>query len=170
MGVIKYQKKENMAFEILPNGVKRAEMLPGMVEGVHTYKCQVKAGETVELEVFGDITQLIYITSGECYITTRDKAFMVTEPSLFIPNMDLEKKCPSCSDGCGVSAVDLCDASNGCGMVGKMAYLPSEILPVEPVYSVYRGLPARWNQGILDSGYPLDHQNDDGRYYWKRTE
>ena len=56
MGVIKYQKKENMAFEILPNGVKRAEMLPGMVEGVHTYKCQVKAGETVELEVFGDIT------------------------------------------------------------------------------------------------------------------
>lgn len=91
MGVIKYQKKENMAFEILPNGVKRAEMLPGMVEGVHTYKCQVKAGETVELEVFGDITQLIYITSGECYITTRDKAFMVTEPSLFIPNMDLEK-------------------------------------------------------------------------------
>lgn len=58
MGVIKYQKKENMAFEILPNGVKRAEMLPGMVEGVHTYKCQVKAGETVELEVFGDITQL----------------------------------------------------------------------------------------------------------------
>ena len=52
---------------------------------------RLKAGETVELEVFGDITQLIYITSGECYITTRDKAFMVTEPSLFIPNMDLEK-------------------------------------------------------------------------------
>ena len=52
---------------------------------------RLKAGETVELEVFGDITQLIYITSGECYITTRDKAFMVIEPSLFIPNMDLEK-------------------------------------------------------------------------------
>ena len=153
MGVIKYQKKENMAFEILPNGVKRAEMLPGMVEGVHTYKCQVKAGETVELEVFGDITQLIYITSGECYITTRDKAFMVTEPSLFIPNMDLEK-----------------NVLHAVTDVGKMAYLPSEILPVEPVYSVYRGLPAGWNQGILDSGYPLDHQNDDGRYYWKRTE
>ena len=91
MGVIKYQKKENMAFEILPNGVKRAEMLPGMVDGVHTYKCQVKAGDTMELEVFGDTTQLIYITSGECYITTKNKAFMVTEPSLFIPNMDLEK-------------------------------------------------------------------------------
>ena len=33
-----------MAFEILPNGVKRAEMLPGMVEGVHTYKMPGKSG------------------------------------------------------------------------------------------------------------------------------
>ena len=61
MGIIKYQKKEDMTFETLPNGVKRAEMLPGMVDGVHTYKCQVKAGDTMELEVFGDTTQLIYI-------------------------------------------------------------------------------------------------------------
>lgn len=99
MGVIKYQKKENMAFEILPNGVKRAEMLPGMVEGVHTYKCQVKAGETVELEVFGDITQLIYITSGECYITTRDKAFMVNRAITVHSEYGSGKKCPSCSDG-----------------------------------------------------------------------
>lgn len=28
MGIIKYQKKEDMTFETLPNGVKRAEMLP----------------------------------------------------------------------------------------------------------------------------------------------
>lgn len=145
-------------------------MLPGMVEGVHTYKCQVKAGETVELEVFGDLTQLIYITSGECYITTRDKAFMVTEPSLFIPNMDLEKNVLH-----AVTDVEYLQLT--CVMLpmdvewwGKWHISPSEILPVEPVYSVYRGLPARWNQGILDSGYPLDHQNDDGRYYWKRTE
>ena len=49
MGIIKYQKKEDMKFETLPNGVRRAEMLEGMVDGVHTYKCQVKAGDTVEL-------------------------------------------------------------------------------------------------------------------------
>ena len=51
MGVIQYQKKEDMVFEKLENGVMRAEMLPGMVDGVHTYKCQVKAGQVVELEV-----------------------------------------------------------------------------------------------------------------------
>ena len=88
MGIIQYQKKENMTFEVMANRVERAEMLPGMVDGVKTYKCRIKAGDTVELETFGDTTQLIYITSGEGYITTRDKAFMVTEPSLFIPNMD----------------------------------------------------------------------------------
>lgn len=44
--------------------------------------------------------------------------------------MDLEKNVLHAVTGCGVSAVDLCDASNGCGMVGKMAYLPSEILPL----------------------------------------
>lgn len=90
MGIIQYQKKENMTFEVMANRVERAEMLPGMVDGVKTYKCRIKAGDTVELETFGDTTQLIYITSGEGYITTRDKAFMVTEPSLFIPNMDQE--------------------------------------------------------------------------------
>ncbi len=90
MGIIQYQKKEDMTFEVMANGVRRAEMLPGMVDGVKTYKCQIKAGDTVELETFGDTTQLIYITSGEGYITTREKAFMVTEPSLFIPNMDQE--------------------------------------------------------------------------------
>ena len=162
MGVIKYQKKENMAFEILPNGVKRAEMLPGMVEGVHTYKCQVKAGETVELEVFGDITQLIYITSGECYITTRDKAFMVTEPSLFIPNMDLEKNVLH-----AVTDVEYLQLT--CEML-PMAYFSSKILPIKPVHPVYRRLPSRGNQSIFHSGYPLDHQNDDGGHHWKGTE
>lgn len=90
MGIIKYQKKDDMEIQVMPNGVRRAEMLAGAVDGVHTYKCLVSVGETVELEVFGDTTQLIYITSGECYLTTKNKAFMVTEPSLFIPNMDLE--------------------------------------------------------------------------------
>lgn len=90
MGIIQFQKKEDMVFEKMPNGVSRAEMLPGMVEGVHTYKCQVKAGDVVELEVFSDITQLLYFTEGEGYVTTAKKAFNITEPSLFIPNMDKE--------------------------------------------------------------------------------
>lgn len=90
MGVIQYQKKEDMVFEKLENGVMRAEMLPGMVDGVHTYKCRVKAGQVVELEVFPDVTQLIYFTDGEGYVATPKKAFNITEPSLFIPNMDKE--------------------------------------------------------------------------------
>ena len=44
MSVIHYQKKEDMKFEAAGNGILRAEMLPGMVEGVHTYKCRVAAG------------------------------------------------------------------------------------------------------------------------------
>lgn len=90
MGIIQFQKKKDMVFEKMPNGVSRAEMLPGMVEGVHTYKCQIKAGDVVEMEVFSDITQLIYFTEGEGYVTTAKKAFNITEPSLFIPNMDKE--------------------------------------------------------------------------------
>jgi mannose-6-phosphate isomerase-like protein (cupin superfamily) len=91
MGVIKYQKKEQMVLEELENGIKRVEMLPGMVEGVFTYKCQVSAGTIVELETFGDKTQIYYFTKGEGFVVTPKKAFNIEEPSLFIPNMDLEK-------------------------------------------------------------------------------
>ena len=90
MGIIQFQKKEDMVFEQLSNAISRAEMLPGAVEGVHTYKCRLKAGETVQLETFADTTQLIYFTSGEGYVTTKNLAFNITEPSLFIPNMDAE--------------------------------------------------------------------------------
>lgn len=90
MGVIRYQKKEEMVFEALGNGISRAEMLPGMVEGVNTWKCQVKAGTVVELETFGNRTQIYYFTKGEGFIVTPKKAFNVEEPSVFIPNMDCE--------------------------------------------------------------------------------
>lgn len=86
MGIIKFQKKEDMLFEKMENGVMRAEMLSGMVSGVHTYKCRVSAGQTVRLESFLEVTQLIYFTDGEGFLTTAKKAFNVTEPSLFIPN------------------------------------------------------------------------------------
>ena len=56
MSVIHYQKKEDMKFETAGNGILRAEMLPGMVDGVHTYKCKVAAGTVVTLETFGDQT------------------------------------------------------------------------------------------------------------------
>ena len=50
MSIIKFQKKEDMVFTDLGNGISRAEMLPGMVDGVHTWKCQIKAGTVVTLE------------------------------------------------------------------------------------------------------------------------
>lgn len=90
MGVIRYQKKEEMVFEELGNGIRRAEMLPGMVEGVNTWKCQVKAGCVVNLETFGNRTQIYYFTRGEGFIVTPGKAFNIEEPSVFIPNMDCE--------------------------------------------------------------------------------
>lgn len=90
MGVIRYQKKEDMVMETLENGIKRVEMLPGMVEGVFTYKCQISAGTIVKLETFRDRTQIYYFTKGEGFVVTPKKAFNIEEPSLFIPNMDLE--------------------------------------------------------------------------------
>ena len=90
MSVIHYQKKEDMKFETAGNGILRAEMLPGMVDGVHTYKCKVAAGTVVTLETFGDQTQIYYFTRGEGYVATPKKAFNIEEPSLFIPNMDKE--------------------------------------------------------------------------------
>lgn len=88
MGIIKFQKKGNMEFTQTPGGVRRAAMLPGMVPGVETYKCQVQAGQRVTLDTLKDTTQLLYFTSGEGYITTNRKAFNITEPSLFIPEME----------------------------------------------------------------------------------
>ena len=90
MSVIHYQKKEDMKFETAGDGILRAEMLPGMVDGVHTYKCKVAAGTVVTLETFGDQTQIYYFTRGEGYVATPKKAFNIEEPSLFIPNMDKE--------------------------------------------------------------------------------
>ena len=90
MSVIHYQKKEDMKFETAGNGILRAEMLPGMVDGVHTFKCKVAAGTVVTLETFGDQTQIYYFTRGEGYVATPKKAFNIEEPSLFIPNMDKE--------------------------------------------------------------------------------
>ena len=90
MSIIKYQKKEDMVFKDLGNGICRAEMLPGMVDGVHTWKCQVKAGTVVEMETFSDQTQIYYFTKGEGFIVTPKKAFNINEPSLFIPKMDEE--------------------------------------------------------------------------------
>ena len=88
MRVIHYQKKEDMYFEIMENGVLRAEMLAGMVDGVHTYKCRVKAGDVLELEIFSGCTQLFYFTYGEGFIVTRKEAYNVKEPSLFLPDID----------------------------------------------------------------------------------
>ena len=90
MSVIHYQKKEDMKFETAGDGILRAEMLPGMVDGVHTYKCKVAAGTVVTLETFGDQTQIYYFTRGEGYVATPKKAFNIEEPSLLIPNMDKE--------------------------------------------------------------------------------
>lgn len=88
MSVIKYQKKEEMIYKAMQEGMERAEMLPGMVEGVHTYKCRIKAGSVITLETFGDQTEIFYFTKGEGYIATSKKAFNIEEPSLFIPDMD----------------------------------------------------------------------------------
>lgn len=87
MGIIKFQKRENMAFEDLGNGIKRAEMLPGMVEGVHTYKCQVKAGTIVNLETFTNTAETFYFTKGEGFIVTAKRAFNIDEPALYIPKI-----------------------------------------------------------------------------------
>lgn len=88
MSIIKYQKKAEMEFTVLENGVERAAMLPGMVAGVETFKCVVKAGSVIELETFRDKTQLLYFTKGNGYVTTPLKAYNIEEPSLLIPNMD----------------------------------------------------------------------------------
>ena len=94
MSIIKFQKKEDMVFTDLGNGISRAEMLPGMVDGVHTWKCQIKAGTVVTLETFADQTQIYYFTKGEGFVETPKKAFNIEEPSLFIPNMDKETNVP----------------------------------------------------------------------------
>ena len=70
MGIIKYQKKDQMTMTDLGNGIRRAEMLPGMVDGVYTYKCQVDAGTVVNLETFGERTQIYYFTKGEGFVVT----------------------------------------------------------------------------------------------------
>lgn len=87
MGIIQYQKKEDLQYVQLAGGIERAEMLPDRVAGVHTYKCRVKAGQTVELETFAETTTLYFFTAGKGYVTTKAKAFNIAEPSLFVPEL-----------------------------------------------------------------------------------
>lgn len=92
MGIIHYLKKDDVKFTLLQSGIERAEMLPGRVDGVHTYKCRVKAGQDVELETFSETTTLYYFTRGQGYVTTATKAFNVVEPSLFVPELTPAKQ------------------------------------------------------------------------------
>lgn len=62
-------------------------MLPGVVEGVHTYRCTVKAGSEIHLETFSDQTQMLYFTKGTGFIVTKKRAFNINEPSLFVPDL-----------------------------------------------------------------------------------
>ena len=91
MGTIKYEKKADMNFQDMGNGLNRALMLPDAFEGVETYKCKLAAGCKAEPEIYNDRIQIFFFTKGTGYIGTKNRAHNITEVAVFVPMQDTEE-------------------------------------------------------------------------------
>ncbi len=72
------------------NGYAQVEVLQGVYPLVRSYQCILKAGCTVEPEVFADKIQVFSVGEGTGYICGEKEAYNIKEMSFYIPNFDQE--------------------------------------------------------------------------------
>ena len=73
------------------NGYGETEWLPEVYPLIRTYKCVLKAGNSICPELFSDKTQRFCFTDGTGYITSPKKAYNIEEISFFIPDFSAEE-------------------------------------------------------------------------------
>jgi mannose-6-phosphate isomerase-like protein (cupin superfamily) len=91
MATISLVKRNAIPFQDMGGGLDRGLMLPGLMEGVETFKCRQTAGSKVTPEVYPDRIQIFFFTKGTGYIGTRDRAHNITEIAVFVPMLDKEE-------------------------------------------------------------------------------
>ena len=90
MPTISNVKRNDIPMLPAGEGCQRGLMLPGMMEGVETYKCHQAAGSRIIPQRFHDRIQIFFFTKGSGYIGTAKEALNITEVAVFIPMLDEE--------------------------------------------------------------------------------
>ena len=70
------------------DGFAQTELLPGTFEGITNYRCELKAGCTVQPKLYSDKVVVYCFTKGCGYITDGLKAYNITELSFYTPDFD----------------------------------------------------------------------------------
>lgn len=70
------------------DGFAQTELLPGTFEGITNYRCELKAGCTVQPKLYSDKVVVYCFTKGGGYITDGLKAYNITELSFYTPDFD----------------------------------------------------------------------------------
>ena len=90
MSTIQYVKKDviqkNMK-EVVP-GFFKSDMLPGRMEGIETYKCDMKQGGTYRVETKDRKAVAVFFVKGIGCITANGKVFAVQERAVFCPRIE----------------------------------------------------------------------------------
>ena len=82
--------------DVIPNyknGFSMTELLPGMHEAVRVYKCFLKAGNSVVVDLYEDRFQVFSFAKGVGAITTESGAYSITEEAYFVPEFNKERVC-----------------------------------------------------------------------------
>ena len=73
------------------NVFAKVELLPGVYDGgITSYKCFLKAGSTVSMEMYADKGVVIFFGKGAGELTDCDGVHKITEVAFYVPFMDKE--------------------------------------------------------------------------------
>lgn len=87
---IHYIKKSEIQLE-LQNGYGQRELLAGTYEGgVRAFRCKLKAGCCVKIEIVPGTLQIFCLTDGKGAIITPEKSFSIDEVSFYVAEPDSE--------------------------------------------------------------------------------
>lgn len=88
---LNYMKKADIqkSMKSVCDGYRKSNLLPGIMDGISTYKCELDAGKKYFLESYADSAISIFFISGIGTITANGKEFSLTERAVFCPRLEV---------------------------------------------------------------------------------
>ena len=87
-----YIKEADIKHEFV-DGFSMTELLPGTHEAVRVYKCILKSGSSVKLDLYEDKFQVFAFSKGIGAIVSESNANSITEEAYFVPEFNKERVC-----------------------------------------------------------------------------
>lgn len=87
-----YIKEADIKHEFV-DGFSMTELLPGTHEAVRVYKCILKSGSSVKLDLYEDKFQVFAFSKGIGAIVSESNAYSITEEAYFVPEFNKERVC-----------------------------------------------------------------------------